>query len=215
MTLYVTVTITANLAFCEVYIFSRNFNLIGKTLIMMTSGKYSLKKVVNVCDCFEISWLEQFPVEELCACVTPHGGVLSLALSSAWVLKVLKREQGQLQSLLLRSALEKENKLYIKNRCNHCLIVCLIMALNRVGVGTSLCHVYLFPLFPVARLSLGNSYLVGLLGGLMSCWILPCLGCLELSLNFIIFPHTQLLDPYRWHFMLKMQLYTSQALQLV
>lgn len=55
MTLYVTVTITANLAFCEVHIFSRNFNLIGKTLIMMTLGKYSLKKVVNVCDCFEIS----------------------------------------------------------------------------------------------------------------------------------------------------------------
>lgn len=25
----------------------------------------------------------------------------------------------------------------------------------------------------------------------------PCLGCLKLSLNFIIFPHTQLLDPYR------------------
>ena len=150
MTLCVTVTITANLAFCKVYIFSRNFNLIGKTPIMMTLEKYSLRKVVDACDCFEISRLEQFPIEEHCACVTPHGGLLSLALSSAWVLKALKREQGQLQPPLLRSSLGKENVLCIKNRCNHCLIVCLIMGLSRVGVGTSICHVYLFPLFPVA-----------------------------------------------------------------
>lgn len=53
----------------------------------MTLGKYNLKKVVDVCDYFEISWLEQFPIEAICACVTPHGGVLLLALSAAWVLK--------------------------------------------------------------------------------------------------------------------------------
>lgn len=41
----------------------------------MTLGKYSLEKVVDVCDCFEISRLEQFLVEERCACVTHHGGV--------------------------------------------------------------------------------------------------------------------------------------------
>lgn len=194
MALYVTVTITANLAFCEVYIFSRNFNLIGKTLIMMALGKYSLKKVMDICDCFEISWLEQFSVEEYCACVTPHSGVLSLALSSAWALKALKREQRQLQSPLLRSSPGKENGLCIKNSYTSCLIVCLITGLSRV------CHVYLFPLFPVTWLSLGNSYLVGSLGCLMSCWILLHLGCLKLSLNFIIFTHTQLLNPYRWQF---------------
>lgn len=168
MMLYVTVTITANLAFYKVYIFSGNFNLIGKTLIMIASGKYSLKKVVDVCDWFEISRLEQFPIEECCACVTPHGGVLLLALSSAWVLKALKREQGQLQSPLLGSSPGKKNVLCIKNWCSHCLIVCLITELNRIGVGTGICHVYLFPLFSVVWLSLGNSYLVGSLGGLKS-----------------------------------------------
>jgi len=190
MTLYVTVTITAILAFCKVYIFSRNFNLIGKTPITMTLGKCSLKKAVDVCDCFEISGVEQFPAEERCACVTPWGGVLSLALSSARVSKALKRQQGQLQSPLLRSSLGKENVLCVKNWCNRCLTVCLMTRLDRVGVGTSMCHVSLFPLFPAAWLTLGSSYLVGLLGGSISCWILPCLGCRKLSLHFIIFTHT-------------------------
>lgn len=58
----------------------------------------------------KISQLEQFSLEEHCACVTPHRGVLSLpwALSSAWILKALRREQGQLQFPHLRSSLEKE-----------------------------------------------------------------------------------------------------------
>lgn len=83
MTLYVTVTITANLALSKLHAFSRNLNLIGKTLIMMTLGKYNLKKVVDVCDYFGISRLEQFPIDAICTCVTPHGGVLLLALSAA------------------------------------------------------------------------------------------------------------------------------------
>lgn len=53
----------------------------------MTLGKYNLKKVVDVCDYFEISWPEQFPIKAICACVTPHGGVLLLALSAACVLE--------------------------------------------------------------------------------------------------------------------------------
>lgn len=53
----------------------------------MTLGKYNLKKVEDVCDYFEISWLEQFPIEAICTCVTPPGGVLLLALPAAWVLK--------------------------------------------------------------------------------------------------------------------------------
>lgn len=60
----------------------------------MTLGKYNLKKVVAVCDYFEISWLEQFPIKAIFACVTPHGGYLLLALSAAWVLE--RKEQGQL-----------------------------------------------------------------------------------------------------------------------
>lgn len=53
----------------------------------MTLGKYNLKKVGDICDCFEIFWLEQFPIEVICAWATPHGGVLLLALSAAWVLE--------------------------------------------------------------------------------------------------------------------------------
>lgn len=78
--------------------------------------------------------------------------------------------------------------------------------LNRAGVGTNPCHVDLFSLFPGAWLSLGNSYLVGslkrldeLLNSSLSSFL--CLSCLKLSLNYITFTHTPLLNPHRWHFL--------------
>lgn len=88
MALYV--TDLADLEFCKAYIFSRKLSLIRKTLIMMTLGKYILKKVVDVCECFEISWLSSLLLRNSVVVLHPMVGFSCLPLPSAWVLKALK-----------------------------------------------------------------------------------------------------------------------------
>lgn len=163
--------------FCKAYIFSRKLSLIGKTLIMMTLGKYILKKVVDVCECFEISWVEQFAIDQQCCCVTSYGRVLLPALVFGLGPEGSKGSRGNLSPLLWRAHwgrkicyAYKKNKL--KKCWNHCLIVCLITWLNRLEVCTDMPCI---PFSCVPRLSLENSCSMASLGGLMSCQILPCL----------------------------------------
>lgn len=107
-----------------------------------------------------------------------------------------------------------------KKMCNSCLIVCLVMGLSRVEAGTNPCHADLFPLFLVAWLSLGNSYLVGslerldeLLNSSLSSFLsrLPQI----ISELYYFYTHTAFKSTQMTLFVLKMHYTLLRPLQLV